>query len=281
MQKRDNMRNIIVVSDTHCGCQFGLCPDKIQIDAGGTYESSDPQKEVYKKWLEFWNEWVPHITKNEPYIVVHNGDIVDGSHHNSVTQITHNLADQANIATLCMDPVLSAKKCKDYYHIRGTEVHVGQSGQDEERIAKRLGAIPNEAGNYSRHDLWLELGGKLIHFSHHIGTSSSSSYESTAVFKELVEAYNEAGRWHERPPDLLVRSHRHRAFKIEIPAEGGFAMSLVTPGWQLITPFVWRLASGRASTPQIGGYLIRSGDEDGLYTRGKIWKTGRSKTIIL
>ena len=55
-------------------------------------------------------------------------------------------------------------------------------------------------------------------------------------------------------------------------------MSIVTPAWQLKTPFVYKLGMGRSSQPQVGGYLIRVGDEDGLYTRFKVWDIERPKT---
>ena len=125
--------------------------------------------------------------------------------------------------------------------------------------------------------MWLRLKTALVHFSHGIGTTSSSSYESTAVYKEMVEAFNEAGRWRDEPPDVVVRSHRHRQFETRIATKKGYGISLVTPGWQLKTPFVYRLASGRSSTPQIGGYLIRCGDEDEPYTRFKVWRLKRPR----
>ena len=280
------MRNIIIISDLHCGCQFGLCNGIVRLDGGGTYIPNRFQKEVYKNFNEFWGEWVPRVTKNEPYIVVINGDAIDGNHHNSTTQISHNLETQSRIALTCIEPVLDSKKCKGYYHVRGTEAHVGPSAQEEERLARELGAIPDDLGNHARNDLWIEMDKQLIHFAHHVGTSSSSSYESTAVYKELIEAYTEAGRWNEKPPTIIVRSHRHRAFKIEVPAENsavenGFATAIVTPGWQLRTPFVYKLASGRSGAPQIGGILIRAGHEDGLFTRSRTWKMKRPKIEIV
>ena len=274
------IKNIIAISDTHFGCQFGLCPDIAYLDGGGEYHASRFQFEVYQKWLEFWDVWVPMVTKKEDYVIVFNGDIIDGVHHNSVTQISHNIEDQVRIALQVMEPIIGAKKCKGYYHVRGTEAHVGKSGQDEERIARQLGAIP-DGNSYARNELWIELGNDLIHFSHHIGTTSSASYELTAVYKELVEAYNEAGRFGERPPSVIVRSHRHRQFECRVASEHGYAVALVTPGWQLKTPFVHRIALGRAGTPQIGGYLIRLGDEDGIYTRFKTWKTKRPEAVTL
>jgi len=49
----------------------------------------------------------------------------------------------------------------------------------------------------------------------------------------------------------------------------------------LKTPFVYRLATGRSGTPQIGGYLIKHGDEDDIYTRFKVWKIKRSKEEVV
>lgn len=276
------INNLIIFSDIHCGCRLGLCPPVVHLDDGGTYRYSAVQKKVWTMWNEFWNVWVPEVTKGEDYIIVNNGDVIDGVHHNSTTQISHNIEDQKRIAIQILEPIIKNPKCKGYYHIRGTEAHVGQSGQYEESVAKSLNAIPqiiNGQKTYARWELWLKFGKSLIHFTHHVGTSNSAAYESTAVYKELVEAYNEAGRFGDKPPSAVIRSHRHRQFEVKIATQNGYAFSIVTPGWQLRTPFTYRLGLGRSSTPQIGGYLLRHGDEDTLFTRFKVWKIQRSKTV--
>lgn len=274
------LKNIVVISDLHIGCQLGLCPDKVKLDDGGGYTSSKLQKAVWRKWKEFWDEWVPMVTRGEPFILVINGDTLDGVHHNSTTQISHNLTDQKKVAYQVLAPIVMNPICKGLYVIRGTEAHVGKSGADEEELAKALGAIPNQGGQYARWELWMEFGKlkQLVHFTHHVGTTSSAAYESTAVYKELVEAFNEAGRWKLKPPTIVVRSHRHRFFKCEIPSINGDSIAIVTPGWQLKTPFTYRMALGRSGTPQIGGIIIRDGDEDGIYTRSKTWHIERTNT---
>ena len=281
MNGKTKVKNLIVVSDTHCGCQLGLMPPQITLDEGGVFMQSPLQKKMWDMWEHFWYEWVPLVTKKEPYYIVHNGDAVDGVHHNSVTQITHNMKDQGKIFREVMSQPLNNKNCAGYYHIRGTEAHVGKSAQTEEALAASLNAIPNDIGNHARWEMWLKLREYLIHFTHHVGTTSSASYESTAVYKELVEAYTEAGRWLNEPPDCVIRSHRHRQFEIKIATKKGYGLSLVTPAWQLKTPFVYKLGLGRSSQPQMGGYLIRTGDEDGLYTRFKVWDIERPKTEVI
>lgn len=273
------IKNAIVFSDLHVGSKLGLCQPEFTLDEGMTIKASPLQRKTWAMWEHFHNDWVPTVTKGEPYIIINNGDTIDGDHHNTSTIITKNVTDQTELAYQILYPIVNDPLCAGYYHIRGTEAHAGEAGQWEEELAKRLDAKPDEIGNHARWDLWLRLGenNSLIHATHHVGTTNSAAYESTAVYKELVEAYNEAGRWGDEPPDCVIRSHRHRQLEIRIPTDKGYGIVFVTPGWQLKTPFVWRGAMGRAGTPQIGGYALREGSEDGLYTRFKIWHVKRSK----
>lgn len=267
------VKNLIVISDTHAGCKLGLCPlGAIQLDGGGTYHASPFQEQMWALWLAFWTVWVPEVTRGEPFDVVHNGDAIDGCHHNSTTQISHNLEDQSRIAERVLAP--RVKQCHDsggtYYHIRGTEAHVGPSGENEERLARTLGAKPNAQGQYARFDLWKRVGspnGPLVHLLHHVGTTSSAAHEASAVNAELTAEYVEAARWGRQPPDFVVRSHRHRSIAVDMNSARGYAAAIVTPAWQGKTPFVWRIPGARVSEPQLGGILIREGDEEFYYRR--------------
>lgn len=267
-----NRDNIIVVSDPHCGCRLGLHPaDPVMLDEGKPSHPSRLQLKVWGIWREFWDEWVPRVTRGEPWDMVVNGDALDGVHHGSVTQISNNMNDQHAIAAACLAPEI--KRCLAsggrYYHIRGTEAHVGKSAAEEERLAKFLGAVPNEDGQHARWELWHRVGpgkGHLCHFLHHIGTTSSAAYESTALTSEQVASFVESGKHGDEAPQVIVRSHRHRHFETRSSGERGYYIVTVTPGWQLKTPFVYRIPGARLSQPQFGGVLIRDGDEE-LHSR--------------
>ena len=208
-------------------------------------------------------------------MVVMNGDALDGKPHNAVTGISDNLADQQEIAYRALRPVVEACEGR-YYHIRGTEAHGGKSGQEEERLARRLNAIPDSIGRYARWELWKRLGRGLIHLTHHIGTTGSMAYETSGPHKELEQAIVESGRWNDEIPDVVCRSHRHRNIETRCQCYKGFATSFTTAGWQLKTPFTFKVAGARQAQPQIGGSLIRCGDED-IYTRHRLWKMSRPK----
>lgn len=271
MPKRVN--HIIVVSDIHAGSSVAVCPPTVHLDDEGEYRFSKYQAVLWAWWREFWDQWVPKVTNGQPYAVVVNGDIVDGQVKRTNATITASTATQHKIAKMLLEPV--KRRSAEFYVIRGTEAHVGLSAEREEAIAQELGAIGNE-WKASRWDLWYELGDKLIHFSHHIGATSSTAFETAALNRELVASFVECGQWNERPPDMIVRSHRHRHSHMGLPTESGEAVALVTPGWQLHTPYSHRLGQSMR-LPQIGGLCIIHDDGE-LYWRAKTWAPKRTQS---
>ncbi len=271
-RRTPEINNYVFIGDTHAGCQLSLlAPEGAQLDEGGTYRPSRFQRQLFALWREFWDRWVPDALGGEPFAVVHMGDGLDGVHHNSTTQISHNLNDQRLIALAVLRPVV--QKCRGhFYQLRGTFAHVGESGEAEEGLARELGAIPDKDGRYARYELWKRCGPKIIHCAHHISATGVMQYESTAVHKELVESFAEAGRWRRSAPDLIVRAHRHRHIQTSIPTARGEAHAVVVPGWQGKTPWLYRIAGARQSEPQFGGVLARwSPKNHELFVRAKVW----------
>lgn len=265
-------RNIVAVSDLHVNSRLGLCPlGGARLDDGGWYAASEAQKAMWRCWEYFWTKWVPRVTRGEPYAIVVNGDALEGDHHEIKTIISRNMADQEVMAERVLEAVV---KGKPYYHVRGTEAHSGESAEYEEILARKLGAIPDEEERHARYELWLPVGREKhvwwVHFLHHIGVSQSAHTEGTAPLRELVDALTIAARWNRTPPDVIVRSHRHQSYEARIPTARGYAIAVTTPGWQLKTPYCYRAAYARQTPAQIGGTVIRAGDED-CYTRTKTW----------
>jgi hypothetical protein len=278
--RKKPVNNLIVVSDLHMVCRLGLCPpDGVGLDDGGRYEPSPVQRVVWGWWEEFWADWVPTVTRGQPFAVLLNGDVVDGGgHHQNVTHISANRRDQERLALRVLEPVRDLCDGR-LYMVRGTEAHAGPSGCDEEAIGAALGAIPNDAGQHARWELWIRVGHALVHAAHHIGTAGSLAYETTAIHKELEQSFVESGRWGQVHPDVVVRSHRHRNAETRIQTARGFATSFTTAAWQLKTPLAHRIAGARQTMPQIGGSLIRCGDED-VYTRHFLRNVARPRTEV-
>ena len=264
--------NIVIISDLHAGCQFGLCPPKVHLDNHGTYTHSDLQKKVWSYWLDFW-EYVDDVFKGEPFTVICNGDAIDGVHHNSVTQITQNLTDQQKIAYQILKPIVD--KCEgNYYHLRGTPAHVGSSGMYEEALAKSLGAIPSQQGNYARWELFLKCKEALCHVSHH-----ANGRTPNALLNEMKGFFMESGLWGEEAPQFLIRSHIHKHLTTGAMGKNGYYTAFTTAGWQLRTPFVFKLSDGRTALPEIGGSIIRAGHAE-THTRHKVYKIKRGRVEV-
>ncbi len=282
-----SITNLVCISDTHIGDGLALFPGNkpFVLDTGMVLTPSKMQLRLWEMWKDFWG-WVAVATRGEPYIIYHGGDLVEGTPHNTKHQATPNYADQQKMAEKIMAPILRNSRCIGYYQVRGTSAHVGESAENEERIAKALGAIPDSGGRYSRDELWLEMsrrGNKhkyLIHGMHHVGTASSMAYESSALMRELAEEYVEAAKWNKHAPDVVIRSHRHRYLKIEIPKKGGNGIVFTTPAWQLKTPYAFKVQGARITTPQIGGVIVRCDLED-IYTMKRVWSIDRPTQEII
>lgn len=250
---------IAVVSDIHAGCRLSVCSPEVSLDGGSGYTPSKVQQGLYAWWEEYWR-WVRKFAGTRPIIIVNVGDSLEGVHHQTISTISNNLADQEEVAyRLLEEPVKMA--CGRYYHIRGTEAHAGKSGQEEERLAKRLGAVPDDTGAHARYELWLNVDGKVIHFTHHIGTSGSVGASATALQKEAEQFLVDSARWGKAIPDALVRGHRHHCNLVSLPTRQGNVLALSMPSWQLKTTFAFRVSAGRCMTPEVGGAILYS-DED-------------------
>ena len=277
-RKANPSHNLVCVGDTHVGCMLGLLsPHGAYTDEHNHVSPSELQRKVWAWWEEFWHVAVPEMTTGEPFTVCHLGDAIDGHHHGSVHQWTHHLGTQSRAAEDILKPIVELCEGR-YYHLRGTEAHVAASSAEDERLARALGAIPNKYGQHARYELWKKVGPATVHLAHHVGTAGSQAYESSAVMRELTEAYIEAAKWGEKPPDAIVRGHRHRMIKLSIPTARVEGQAVVAPGWQLKTPFSYRIAGARVSQPQFGGVVLHwSERHQELFVRTWVRSIGREE----
>jgi len=286
------INNTLAISDLHSGCQLSLCPPRgvKMSEAVGRYVPGPIVRKMYHRvWRPFWDEWVPTVTKGEKSAIVLNGDVVDGFHHNNKSHWSANMNDQRNCAYELLEPEIEKYVAHDdegnrlLFFVGGTEVHDGPSKIDAEILAEKLKAQPDSGGNYCRYELFLDLDGALAHFMHHIGTTSSSQHEAAAINAELTRELESAARWGETAPHFVVRSHRHRYGKVVLPARmagkrHAEAVAFTTPAWQLKTPYTYRIAGARVSPPQMGGAIIRIGDED-AYVRNFTRVLSRAESV--
>lgn len=244
---------------------MGLWPGRHPIEGGGTYESNEYQLWLDKCWQELLAEVASFPTKP---IVVYNGDALQGVNYKDGQLITPLINIQAMAALKVYEPLRAL--ASRWYHIRGTEWHEGKSSDHIEMMARMLEAERDpSSGQWSWWELYLDVGGPVIHFAHHVGCSSVPWYEATVPLRDTLLQLAELWRFYgQRAPNLrmVVRSHRHRFIYVKAPPDIHVA---VTPAWQLKTAFAYKKAA--SMLPEIG-YLVIEWDGVDLVVKERIFE---------
>jgi len=249
-------RAIVVLSDLHGGSTVGLWPGEHAIEGGGVYRANQAQQ-----WLHrCWQDCVAQVRAMRPKpIIVLNGDAIQGINAKDGQIIGATVSTQVDAMYTLLQPLRDA--CARLYIVRGTEWHDGKAADNLEMLAQRLDATPDPTtGQKSWWELYLNVGGPVIHFAHHIGTSSVPWYEATVPLRDTLMQLAELARFYgDQAPNvrLVVRSHRHRFIHVQAPPD---LQTFVTPAWQLKTAFAHKKAS--AMLPQVGWVLVEWDGQD-------------------
>lgn len=246
---------LVAVSDLHCNSTIGLCPSEgVEFDEGGRYIPSHAQEWQWDRWLSFWDtvDQERRRTKSRLFLLF-NGDLVDGiAHHGNTSFITANAGIQQYVAE---QTLLVPKKLKPerVWVVRGTEVHVGSGGYNEEALAKWLRAEREpEAHTWSRWIARLNLYGVRIDARHHgrVGTRPwTRANAPNALAQEIVLSHVERGL---DPPHLALRSHKHTY----ADTFNNYVTRVISlPAWQLATPYAHKVVTEQVMA-DIGGVLV-------------------------
>lgn len=249
------MKRVVILSDTHVGSTVGLWPGRHPIEGGGVYEANKAQQ-----WLlECWHHATGEIAGLRPDAVILNGDPIQGTSYKDGQLISSNVNVQVDAALAVLQPLRDATE--RLYMTRGTEWHEGKAAENVEMLARQLGAVPDAAtGMNTWWELYLDLGGPVMHAAHHIGCSSVPWYEATVPLRDSLMQLAELWRFYgPQAPEvrLVVRSHRHRYIHVDAPPD---LQTFVTPAWQLKTAFAHKKAT--AMLPQIGWVLVEYDGRD-------------------
>lgn len=257
------MLRILVLSDTHVGSTVGVWPGEHRVEGGGTYRANE-----YQQWLHrCWRDMLKEAKRRRPDVLVLNGDIIQGTNPRDGQLITNKTDIQQAAAYELLAPLRAC--CGRMYYVRGTEWHEGKAAEFVEALAQNLDATRDPAsGQWSWWELYLRAGDDVLHFAHHIGTSSVPWYEATVPLRDALMQLAELNRFFgSTAPNLrlMVRSHRHRYIHVSAPPD---LQALVTPAWQLKTAFAHKKAS--AMLPQIG-YVWIEADGGDLVVKPRIY----------
>jgi len=230
----------VVVSDIHCGSEVGLAPPKVKLRNGNIVSFGD---NIHQKWL--WANWqtmtagVKKIIGKERAILIVNGDATEGVHHrNEKDLIASEIDKHVDMAVECLKP-LSAMVEKTYV-IKGTECHTLNL---ENLLAKELGAVGKAAK-----DKWLiDVNGCLVDAAHHMGVTSRTYLEASAMSIHMGNAILNSIRMDHRPAKVYLRGHRHCGGWYT----DGSGLFCVTGGWQFLTRHGYKVVTDSIPSPTV------------------------------
>lgn len=219
-------RLVAIVSDTHCGSTCSVCPPDFVTKEGQVIGHNPIQKWIWECWLDCWREF-DQLRGDDPFILVINGDSIEGNHHKTREIISADPGDHQAAAIQLFEPI--AKKASKTFVVEGTECHTGTSESD---LAKALKAVadPNtQKRAWER--LPLDICGVRCVFQHHITVSIRPWTKGTGLSVALAAEQVYAAKNNEVIPRVLCSAHRHEFDTFRDAS----SLATVNPAWQALT----------------------------------------------
>ncbi len=241
--RKMSSKSVIIFSDIHCGSKVAICTDDVAItDQDNPYKPNKGQKALKAGWDYCIDEII-----QKPRFLVINGEPVEGGHRRTIGAgvYSSSLVDQARDFKKLVKPI----PYQEIIFVRGSPYHVDIEGTPfEEVVAEMLDARKYRAyggSGLTDFECNVELFGKHINFTHHVGYAQWAQYRPTAISRELTKMHfeHEARGFH---TDVIVRSHVHYYCEVRFPNTKGFS----TPAWKFPDGFMYR--HGLPSFPNIG-----------------------------
>jgi len=225
----------VVIGDLHCGGTTALWPPDGKLTSGNSVGigRNACQRWLWKVWTETKRTAIDHFG-SDPWVLILNGDLIDGAHHHNKEMCAVIEADHMEAAIQCVEPLV--KKAQQTFVIRGTECHTRDF---EKVIADRLKA------HYCGDKALLKIHGTTIDVAHHMPTTGRAYLEASALSILIGNARLNYSRVGQKLPKVFLRAHRH---------VGGFysdgsAAIVATGAYQLLTRWATKVVGESICRP--------------------------------
>jgi hypothetical protein len=199
--------------------------------------------------------------------LIHNGDAIDGDHHNSGDVCTLNTTEQADIHIGIMNyfqKKINWQAGDKLYYTRGTHIHVTDR---EDYIGNEMNAVM-DGDLYAWEVLRLETNNTLSWFYHHGPSKGSGANRGNSLRNWLRHIYFDALEDGRRYPNVVYTGHVHNPdfstyearstdFKFDV------MQAVILPSWQMKTTYAYEKVP--TARNRIGG-VIHEIKADGTIT---------------
>jgi hypothetical protein len=237
---------VVNLSDMHSGGTTALFLPRFWEGMHGNHTPTKDQKQMWRHF-DKCAKIIREKREGKRLIVVHDGDAIDGVHHDSPQIITRNKNEQIEIHTEIMDHFLQVSgwdrdSGDKLYYVTGTEIHVNDS---ENIIGEDLGA-EMDGEKYAFDFLPLSVNNKILWFAHHGGRAGKGANKGNALRNNLKHVYFDCLNEKQMPPDMLITGHSHDPFYETYNQWLGDDIhvlhGIILPSWQKKTRFAYRVA---------------------------------------
>jgi hypothetical protein len=252
---------LLPISDTHSGGSTALFPHYNELQNGywqfkhTRYTPSGKQCDMAKHF-DYCADRILEKRDGNQLVIVSNGDMIDGAHHNTLQLATHNLDEQMDVYIWLMQRFFKRvgfdkSKGDKFYVVSGTETHTAEK---EDLIAKELGAEQNPDGGDLFDFLPLDINGKLFWFLHQGAGPGKGANMGNALHNWMRNKYFELMEANERIPDGVIMGHYHVPLYDTYTRNHKTMHGWILPSFQLKTRFGYKVAA--AELERIGIYSI-------------------------
>jgi hypothetical protein len=204
--KRDVLR--VYVSDFHSSSNFALFLNRKWQGRKTSVIYPNSKQEKIRRQFDVLCHTIKQARKDKAIELIHDGDAIDGDHHNSGDVCTTNELEQADIHIELMNEFIQRIGWQGgdrLWYVKGTPTHVRDM---EEYIAEQLNAQPAE--EFRLHDkLVLNTHGTESWFYHHGVARGNGMSEGDPMRNVLKRIYIEALKDKTSIPDIVVTGHVH------------------------------------------------------------------------
>jgi len=230
---------ITALSDMHSGGTTALFPNhKMEWGKAKNRNHSPNSKQLKMHDLFIRSAKYAKNNRGGQMVIVHNGDAIEGIHHQTIEIVSNVWDDHVDIHETLMNEFMkksgfAKNKGDKLYYTIGTESHTGEK---EEEIARHL----NADGVFQHVEI--EINGRLVWFLHHGPSKGHGANEGNALRNFLRDIYFNCQKHNTRPPDVVFTGHVHTPCYNTFVFDMHTIHGIICPSFQSKTRYAHRAA---------------------------------------
>lgn len=240
--EHEYLRSIALISDTHVGSRFGLCPEKYVSVEEDTIAPNRGQRQILESFRDYSRRMRDDFKIDTVFLV---GDMMAGLNIKEfgVFMKTTDMNEQVEMATQVLNILCKGKRVAVW---SGTPYHEARDFRIHQLLADNLGG--KFYGSIS--NMRLEPTSKIVNVAH--ATTQAMVYPETVLSRDILFLKEGEALGKLYKTSAIIRGHRHSY--VEIHKSDLHYISL--PCWEAFTPYYKATQWYFKFQPDIGGALM-------------------------